>query len=238
MHNLGRNIGSSLAAFLVCVLLSSAAFAANDPGSFGRDVRFLDVSSQTYSNYLYLRDTTACDTTAVKCVQLSGSEPFPYRDNNIARIDLPGGAANSLLCPTISPSVNIVFRNAQTTNQHSTASLRVDVTIQSAVLNNPSLINRVTGQAFGGKIEVTNLVRVFEGDTMVPGGTAQRAITFSRQCVSGLLTIASLQSQYGLSAYQARLVFANPMTITLSAWGTLQNVEELSFTVPFRMYGD
>lgn len=229
---------NKVAIAVAAAALSLPALAANDPGSFGRDVRFLDVSSQTYSNYLYLRDTVGCDSTAVKCVQLSGTEPFPYRDNNVARIDLPGGAANSLLCPTISPSVNIVFRNTQTTNQHSSASLRVDVTIQSAVLNNPSLINRVTSRAFGGKIEVTNLVRVFEGDTMVPGGTAQRAITFSRQCVSGVLTLAALQSQYGLSAYQARLIFASPMTITLSAWGTLQNVEEMSFTVPFRMYGD
>lgn len=222
----------------VALFASMSLYAANDAASFGRTVKYLDVGAQQFPVYWYLTDLTGCDAT-IKCVKINDSNTMMNVDEpGIARIDLPAYASNSLICASISPSVNMVFRNRTTASVHGFATIRIDATIQSAALNNPALINKVTGQPFNGKIEAPSVTRIVENAPVPANDFSQRAISYTRQCVNGLISSRMLQDSYGLTASQARAVFANPMTVTLSASGSIQYVDSLSLTLGFRLFGD
>jgi hypothetical protein len=121
---------------------------------------------------------------------------------------------------------------------HASATLRTDATIQSAALADPSLINRLTGQPFDGKIIALGLTRYLDSFPLPAQNSVIRASTDSRECVMGLLSLGTLQSRYGLSLVQARAVFATPMTITLSASGGVQNTTIIQWVVGSRLFGD
>jgi hypothetical protein len=223
-------------------LLTAAAHSANDQGSFGRDVRWLDVGKGAYAQYIYTTLPSNCTVAApgpVRCVTIADPTAInTYTEQNISRIDLPGYATNSLLCTSVSPYFEVGFANRTSARVHGEAFINIDVTIESPVLNNPALINRSTGQPFSGKIVVRGVTNYWEALSLQPNDYAQKSSTNSRQCVNGIISVSALQSIYGLSAYQARSVFANPMSVTLSSTATLENVMEYRLQVGFRLFGD
>jgi protein-disulfide isomerase-like protein with CxxC motif len=173
------------------------------------------------------------------CVQLASTATLVViNEPNMAHIDLPANATHSLLCFTVSPTINVVYLNSTTKIVLASASLRTDATIQSAALADPSLINKVTGQPFGGKIVATALSRFGDSFALPGQQSAVKSSIDSRECVMGLLSLATLQARYGLSLAQARAVFATPMTVTLSESGGIQNVSSIQWVVGFRLFGD
>jgi hypothetical protein len=157
---------------------------------------------------------------------------------NIARIELPANSTNSLLCFSVSPTITVTAVNNTTGSVAVQATLQTDATLASAVLENPTLINRATGQPFGGKIVYTNLSRYFERYTLAANAQASRSSQDSRDCLLGLISLDTLQSRYGLTATQARAVLAAPMTVTLATSGYIQNTSVVNWVVGFRLFGD
>jgi hypothetical protein len=231
-----------VAAMFAVLLVAVPAFAANDQGSFGRDVRWLDVGKGPYALYIYTNNPGNCAVAApapAKCATIANVSAInTYTDQNISRIELPAYASNSLICTSVSPYFEVQFQNQTTSRVQAEAHINIDATIESAVLNNPALINRSTGQPFNGKIVVRGLTNFWEAMSLQPNDFAVKTSTNSRQCVSGIVSYSTLQSFYGLSAYQARQVFANPMSVTLSATATLENVVEYRLQLGFRLFGD
>jgi hypothetical protein len=220
-------------------LLTFTAVAANDPDSFGRPVRYLDVATSLIYNYFGGQNPCQPAVAGTSCVQLgSTANSVSFSEPNILHIDLPANATHSLLCFSLSPTVNVTFQNSTVSMVHASATLRTDAAIQSAALADPSLINRLTGQPFDGKIVALGLTRYLDAFPLPAQNSVIRASTDSRECVMGLLSLATLQSRYGLSLAQARTVFATPMTVTLAAQGAVQNISIIQWVVGLRLFGD
>lgn len=231
-----------LTAVAAALLVVAPAFSANDQSSFGRDVRWLDVGKGPYALYVYTNNGGNCSRAAptpAKCVTIADTTQInTYTEQNISRIDLPAYATNSLLCTSLSPYFEAQFMNTSSARAQGEAYVTIDATIESAVLNNPALINKATGQPFGGKIVVKGLTLFWEAMSLQPNDYSIRTSNNSRQCVSGIISYGALQSVYGLSAYQARQVFSNAMSVTLSSTATLENVVEYRLQLGFRLFGD
>ena len=134
-----------------------ATAAVGDPYSFGRTMRwrggFLEDSGVVLAN-----DCSGAPD-AQRCVQL---QPAPattnFEEKDLSTIVLPANSASahSLLCQVVSPYIDYTIFNpdpqlASQAQVFAAATLRVE----SSILEDPELINPVTGQPFGGFFEET-----------------------------------------------------------------------------------
>jgi hypothetical protein len=87
-------------------LTITPAFAANDPDSFGRSVKYLDFAQAPYQQY-----NLNCGS-ATDCKPLPANAQYAFDDRAIARIDLPAYATNSMLCFSITTSYWMNFYNS------------------------------------------------------------------------------------------------------------------------------
>jgi hypothetical protein len=226
-------IASTLA---IAVLAITPAFGANDPGSFGRTVKFLDVSSGPYALYAYRRDTSGC-SAGMKCTQISLDTANTVNDTNVATITLPAFSARSLLCFSITPNASVTYRNWSPTTNQANVSFRINTIVQSTVFNNPALIDPFTGLPLNGKIE-SAMTGFRESFPIAPNQLFTKTWAFSRECIGGMISTSMLQKMYGLSALQAQAVFSNPITVSLSTQTDLQQVDDMTFQLNFRLFGD
>jgi len=103
-----------------------------------------------------------------RCVTITGPAVPTTAFADLGRITLPKGSTESLICQWITP--NGFFQLENTTAAPATGSFRSTATFrfESAVLNDPSLINPGTGLPFNGAIEgpvtMYNMTR-----TLAPG---------------------------------------------------------------------
>jgi hypothetical protein len=225
-----RKLAASTIGFLLTV---TPLLAANDPDSFGRSVKYLDFAQAPYQQY-----NIDCGT-ATDCKTLPANARFTFDDRAIARVDLPAYATNSMLCFSITTAYWMNFYNSSGIGGWAYARVTTDLTLESAVLNDPALINPLTKKPFGGKIVFPSLA--YLGEEFVldgPGGSVTREGSVSRECMAGLITRKSLQSTYGLSAWNAAKVFSTPMTIKMGRTGNLTYVAAAEFVSGFRLFGD
>ena len=209
-----------------------------DADSFGRPVRWLGV---TQGNV-----TVSADCNAVVPVSNTGCSqrnadpavPTSFVFEDLARLEFPRGATESLLCHWFSPLLQLAWTNpggAEVTGQlRYTPSL----TVESPVLNNPALINPQTGLPFGGSLR-TGMSAAELINTPLRAGESQ--IGTSRDtatCIAGFLTRRSLVESYGLTEVQARQVFRNRLTIRLNVSGNYRNLEAASLIFGLRVTGD
>lgn len=236
MLNVGRNIGKSLTALSACVLFSSAAFAANDPDSFGRPVKYLDVGSA--QTIIYYTGTFPCPTGAL-CKQVTTpqvSQTFNETDRIV--INLPANSTNSLLCFSYSPYLSHMFVNSTTGNLAATYSHMGNVTLESSVLANPFLINKITGQPFNGSISMQGVGYHSMYRSILPNTSDRQVLQFSRECINGLLNTQSLQTNYGLTLAQAQSVMRSAMTLRFSTSTSVGFTGYLSSGLGVRLFGD
>ncbi|MEN8164851.1 MAG: hypothetical protein ABFS37_12035, partial [Acidobacteriota bacterium] len=120
-----------------------------DPDSFGREKTYLGM---VHAASVSLRDD--CSTyppEAGRCVELN---PAPATTNvdeaDLAVIELPKNATNSLLCFTFTPFSSWEWFNGTGSQQTARMFLRPAVRIESEVLDDPSLIDPGTGLPFNG----------------------------------------------------------------------------------------
>jgi hypothetical protein len=218
------------------VALATTATAANDPDSFGRAVRYLDVGSS--STLMYYTGTAECDAT-MTCI--AAGDPLSERrfeETNRFTITLPSYSTHSMLCYSITPSINYLFSNQWTSVTQSRITFHVNATIESSVLRNPSLINRVTGQPFNGSLIVYNLATHHASAMLDPGKTQQQVLNYSRECQNGLISVRDLQQTYGLSAYQARALMNSQLTIRFGTVVSMRNVSFVVTRLGARLFGD
>ncbi|MBK6333087.1 MAG: hypothetical protein IPF45_05535 [Thermomonas sp.] len=89
------------------------------------------------------------DATCQQVSSQPGVTSFTF--NDVARIRLPAGASNSLLCHWFSPQVTASFTNSSDAPVLARLTSRL-ATVENPVLNDPALIDPSTGAAFGGKL--------------------------------------------------------------------------------------
>jgi hypothetical protein len=221
--------------FLCSLLCVANAAAANDPDSFGRSVRYLDVAVSQPTLFQFGPVTCGEGTTCKSIADLGTEQTFESPDR--ARIGLPAGSTNSLLCFSLTHSLSYSILNFTTVPATSLVSDEIVVTIDSPVLANPLLINKTTGQPFGGSIAIL-VTGYFTDKTLLPGGAERQQFSFSRECQLGLITLQDLQTTYGLSLSQARSVLRSPMTLRFSTFTRLMNTRSLRSRFGVRIFGD
>lgn len=204
-----------------------------DGDSFGRNVKYLGFA--TPEGVLAWHDCTGwapercaqvTDPTLITSISYIGDE---------AVIKLPARAARSLLCFNLTSLGQVVFHNPTTTRRQAHASLRALWRIESEVLNDPSLINPVTGEPFGGFIE-SGANMMFDSRGLDPADGATVVPSHTRTCIAGHLSRRSLLEQ-GLSEEQAREVFRKPITLRFGAGVSVSSANAYS-AYGVRVYGD
>jgi len=205
-----------------------------DADSFGRAVNFLgfrQTEGVTIAADCTGLDPASCLTVTDPAVGASFS-----RIGDDAVIKLPGRAAKSLLCFTLTPLAEVQFYNPTSTPVNATGIFVANWRIESEVFNDPTLTNPATGLPLGGVISSGQTLG-FESRRIEPNDRYQFVPFFSRSCISGNLSRRSLIGTYGLSEAQAREVFRKPITIRFGATA-IGNYADVYSGYGVRIYGD
>lgn len=223
------------------VAMESAAMASGptiegvgDVDSFGRKLVWLGVTQMN----VQLVDTCAPDALP-GCVELNPAPaPTSFAFEDLARIELPKKAANSLLCYWLSPYLATSYANP--TAGPVTARLRFSptLTVENPVLDDPALINAMTGLPFGGSL-LTGMTSSEHFEVLLgPGQQLTERKRDSAVCIAGFISRRSLVDNFGLTEAQAKEFFKQPTTVRMNISGTAEYVEFASLIFGFRIIGD
>ena len=208
-----------------------------DVDSFGRYVKWLGLTSA------FINVQTGCAKPASPdefCQELS---PTPgavtaFTFNDAARIKLPKGASNSLLCYWFSPLLNVTYSNPGATRAIGRFRYTPTLTIENPLLDDPSLVDPTTGAPFGGKLLTSMTSSESFQEALEPGVTLSERSRDSTVCMAGFVSHRALIENYGLTPAQADAFFEGPTTIRLNVSGSVQNVSNASMVFGLRVVGD
>ncbi|MFZ5636056.1 MAG: hypothetical protein ACOY82_05660 [Pseudomonadota bacterium] len=209
-----------------------------DADSFGRGVRWLGLSQGlVYFDTACPRPGMPAAATCIRLGSLTAETAFDAPD--LARIELPAGSTASMLCHWLSPLVGLTHQNITTSRVYSYLSYWPTVTVRSDVLDDPMLINPLTGAPFGGQLTIplTSHGGMVQ-KALEPGVMLAERSRDSQTCVGGTITRRALIETYGLSPAQANAVFANPMQLSIGMKGVLQNIRYGYIHFGVRFVGD
>ena len=119
-----------------------------DPDSFRRSLTYL---GQTSTPFVYFDQ--ACDPEAFPapqlCVQVPTitdfSPPVGFEFDNLASIVIPGGSTHSTIWPLMTTKFDVTFVDPAANGAvHATLMVNVIITMESSVLNDPTIIDPST----------------------------------------------------------------------------------------------
>jgi hypothetical protein len=206
-----------------------------DSDSFGRTLNWLGLADMAIIVTSDCTGTTApfvCQVTA----PAPGVTTFNFQD--VSRISLPKNAANSLLCYWVSPWFTVTYNNPTATPAIARITVDPTLTIESSVLDDPSLIDPTTGTPFNGKLLTAMTSQQRIETPLAAGMTLSQRTRDSSVCIAGFLSRSTLVSTYGLTDALAKQVFKKPMVVHLNLSGTTQYVSDAEFYYGFRIIGD
>lgn len=208
-----------------------------DVDSFGRNVRWLGLASA------FINVQTGCPKPTTPdefCQELSATPgaPTAFTFNDAARIKLPKYASNSLLCYWFSPVLNVTYSNTTASRVIGRFRYSPTLTIESAVLSDPALIDPTTGAPFGGQLLTGMTSSESFQESLEPGVTLSERSRDSTVCMAGFISHKSLIQNYGLTPAQADDFFAGPITVRLNVSGSVQHVSNASMVFGLRVVGD
>jgi hypothetical protein len=208
-----------------------------DVDSFGRNVKWLGLASA----FINVQSGCPKPTTPDEYCQELNTTPGAYTSftfNDAARVKLPKGASNSILCYWFSPVLTYTYSNPTTSRVIGRFRYNPTLTIENPVLSDPSLIDPTTGAPFGGQLltSMTSSERLEE--SLEPGVTLNQRTRDSTICMAGFISHRALIQNYGLTPAQADDFFANPTTVRLNVTGSTQFVSNASMVFGLRIVGD
>lgn len=200
-----------------------------DANSFGRNVRWAGLMTADVS---LAADCTPLpgDPPALpesRCVTLNAAPAttsFNFPDIN--RVTLPGKTAKSLLCHWWTPIISYTFNNPTAAPITATFRISPTLTVESPVLQDPSLIDSGTGLPFNGSLLTGMAASHFEQFTLAPGETRTWRDSTSRVCIGGALSKQNMVGSYGLTDALADEVFKKQMTVKLNLAGSVSGVAD------------
>jgi hypothetical protein len=230
----------SLTASKVTPAMSGAAKAGpteeevGDVDSFGRNVKWLGVTQMN----VFLTPDCSGFPEGVGCAELdaNGSASFSFED--LARIELPKKAANSLLCYWLSPFLTINYQNTQAFPVTARLQYSPTLTVENPVLDDPALINAMTGLPFGGSLLTSMTSSEFFEVLLDPGQGLNERKRDSTVCIAGFVTQRNLVANFGLTEAQAKEFFKQPTTVRMNISGTAQYIGNANMGFGFRIVGD
>jgi hypothetical protein len=230
-----RSLVVVLGLTLACA--APAAPPVGDPGSFGNNVIYLGLAdSQTVR--LLAKCPAVPPTNGDRCVTLN---PQPastsFDEADVASIELPPEATDTLLCFSFTPFLSNMFGNSTAVARQGQLKVVLSVTVSSSVLQDPSLLDPATGLPLNGSLP-HGMVIEQQSFTMQPQDFRLDNSSRSRDCAYGFVHRAQLVDYYGLTPAQADDFFAGPITLTFGVYGTATLLETGIYDFVVRLYGD
>ena len=227
---------------LTALILAPLAHAQSaedvgDADSYNRAVVHLGLAETGW-----LKSAATCPSTPVGgslCVVLVQQPGITsWTAGDLASIELPARAAASLLCYEYTPFIEVALQNnTGATHNNAFWLARATLTVRSPVLDDPSLINPVTGRAFDGEF-TTTMSSWSENMSLTAGQRLSKGVDYTRRCGQNAISKARLKNVYGLSDAQANAFFNNPVTLILGARGESRLATKLEMQYQVRVYGD
>lgn len=204
-----------------------------DVDSFGRNLRWLGV---TQMEAALTSDCSAWTGPGCQVITPGAFTSFNFTD--LARIRLPPRATRSLLCYWASPLVTVSYGNATATPVNALLRYSPTLTIENEVLDDPALINPMTGLPFGGRLDTSMTSSEFYEVPLAPGTQFTQRSRDSAVCIAGFLSRRALVDNYGLSDAQATAFFQRETLVRMNLSGAVNHVTDASFVFGLRIIGD
>lgn len=225
--------------------LASGSFQAvsaadvGDADSFGRNVVYAGIIGS--EDVYLLEDCTGFPTgdPANQCVLLNPQPSVTtFTLNDIGHITLPANSTHSLLCFHTTTFQGWDFLNETSSVGESQIRYEESLTIESELLNDPSLIDPTTGLPFNGKLTSFVGTNIGDGGTLQPGEDRHHEAFVTRTCQGGAINKAALSTEYGLPDSIVNKFFKKPITIRLNVNGNARLAEDAFLSMGVRFYGD
>jgi hypothetical protein len=233
-------LATGLAASGLSAAAPPTAAEVGDADSFGKKVVWIGLA--TTGSVILANDCTPDPANPLgpedRCVVINAAPAatsFTFPD--LGRITLPANSANSLICHWATANIFYTMNNPGPLPTVARFSARPTYRVESVVLQDPALINPVTGVAFGGGIDIT-ISGTTEAQTLAAGATHTRQVTGTRTCIAGLVTKLSLVRDYGLTDAMAKKVFQKPITIRVGSRGSVVGVSDATIFYSTRFTAD
>lgn len=208
-----------------------------DADSFGRNVVYAGLLA---SSQVDMRED--CGTGGYpgeNCVPLNPQPAVTSFDfEDMAHITLPGNSTHSFLCFHTTTFRGWQFFNTTGGDADAQFEYEESVTLESDLLNDPSLIDPTTGLPFNGKIRTYIGTDLLESKTMQAGFSEYHHEWGSRTCQGGLISKTYLLTQYNLPQSIVDKFFKQPITLRLNIEGSAGLVTDGQIVTGIRFYGD
>ncbi len=204
-----------------------------DVDSFGRNLRWLGV---TQLNAALTADCSGW--TGPGCQVLTPGAPTSFEFTDLARIRLPPKASKSLLCYWLSPLVTVSYENPGASYVNALVRYTPTLTIENPVLDDPALINPMTGLPFGGRLDTSMTSSEFYETPLPPGASFTQRSRDSSVCIAGFLSKRALVDTYGLTEAQANAFFQQATLVRMNLAGMVNHVADANFIFGLRIIGD
>lgn len=207
-----------------------------DPDSFGRNVTWLGVEQMNID----LVDT--CPTDPILDYACEELAPWPatthFELDDVASIVLPKKASKTILCHWFSPYLQLNWNNPGGATELGTLYYQPTLTIENPLLDDPALINPMTGLPFGGVLETSMSSTEQIVVPLAPGMSYFEVRRDTATCIAGFVTKRNLVGSYGLTESQANQFFKEPMTIRMNIRGHATHLASMNAFFGLRVMGD
>jgi len=225
------------------VSLAAASVTAADvgePDSFGKNAQFMGIAQSG----IVLIDPT-CDPVDIgplgpddHCITVADpSIPVPSTTfNDIARITLPGKSASNIVYVISNNTVSFSMFNPGPAPTQARITYIPTLTIESEALNDPSLINPVTGLPFNGSFTSGIGGTYLTNKTLAVGASEFFTHSYSRANTTGL-SKAFFQG-LGLPDNVIKELYKKPMTLRLNVIVSSRWVDSATLLLTARFLGN
>jgi hypothetical protein len=222
---------------LSMIAVSSVCVAATSP--VGRPIKFYETSVIRLVLF-QLAGTTCTPNSYTTCIALNEYGTGNFTDLEVASVAVSGSFGRSTLCAN--PNGQTIYDFAgRVASGEEPSSFQYDYRyeLQSAVLNDLSLINPKTGMAFNGKISFPVISTFRDQDFVSYMQRILRVQKFgSYDCGTPVVNYSTLVNTYGLSSFDAQRVLGGAVTIRLFITGGFVATDGGTFSMQLRMIGD
>lgn len=207
-----------------------------EPEAFGRPVTHLGMTKPVAFE-LVTAGTTCEDPQPEVCVVMNPSPTStPFEFPNVATIVIPANSTHSILWPIFHHIIWYELNNDTGVPQVANFALGIDLTLESAALLDPTLINPDTGTPFNGSYLVQFSPADATNRSMAPG---EHELQRRRLASSGnqIFDYQYLQA-LGLSDKVIKQIFGGQITLRLGIRGGAKLVDAASGSFSMRVFGD
>ena len=234
-----------LSSLAVAIELRAAPPSSDDVGdaeSFGHNAQFMGAAS----GFITLSPDCSTEptppprppTSSDQCFTLTAApSQTNFNAQDICRLKLPKKATRTIIYPVLNFFHDYRYNNTTATRDNAIFRYTADITIESTVLNDPSIIDPNTGMPANGKLVMQFGDNNFRDQRAIdPAETAIGHLNYTHAGNLGI-TKPSLVEQ-GLPQNVVDDLFKSAMTIHLNISGAAKLISRGSIIGNMRLFGD